>query len=367
MKIHPFKAIYPNADLIPSPESFFGSVRNDYTDYYQNGFFHHADEIAYYILEITTDKKSHTGVIACLKIEDYTEGKIVRHEQTIATSEQAMLKLLLHRGAMVKPVLLCHPEIKELTKELKKQKKKRTPFSQYSLSEGTITYTLYQVPVDEGEAIAKLFNAHLPKVYIADGHHRCSTGEKLLHLQGAKEGQDYSMILAALFPFDQLDVLDYNRVVQLPYNLKLTRFIAELSHYFDIQILEGPAKPQEKHELTMVVQDEWFLLKWKPEVLKRYKKTSTILDAHVLDKEIFEGILGVTNVLEDKRISYVSGIHGPQKIEEEVSASEHHVGFCIYPVQFHEIVRVSDYHEFLPPKSTWFEPRMINGLIVKSY
>lgn len=367
MKIFPFEAIYPNADLIPSPESFFGSVRNDYSEYFQNGFFHQSDEVAYYILEITTDKKTHTGVIACLNIEDYTEGKIVKHEQTIATSEQAMIKLLLLRGAMVKPVLLCHPEVKELSKEIKKLKKKREPFSQYVLSEGTITYTLYQVPKSEGEHLAQLYHTHLPKVYIADGHHRCATGEKLLHLQGDKKGQDYSMILAALFPFDQLDVLDYNRVVQLPYHLKLTKFIAELSHYFDIQILDGPAKPQQKHELTMVIQEDWFLLKWKPEVLSRYKKTSTILDAHLLDKEIFEGILGVTNVLEDKRVSYVSGIYGPQKIEEKVRESEHHVGFCIYPVQFPEIVRVSDYHESLPPKSTWFEPRMINGLIVKSY
>lgn len=367
MKVYPFEGIYPNPDLIPSPESFFGSVKHDYTEYYENGFFLHAKEKAFYILEITTETKTHTGIIACLKIEDYSKGKIVKHEQTIATSEQAMLKLILLRGAMVKPVLLSHPEIKDLTKELKRLKKKRAPFSQYSLSEGAIIYTLYQIPESEGEHLAKIYNAHLPKVYIADGHHRCSTGEKLLHLQGDKKGFDYSLILAALFSFDQLDVLDYNRVVELPYHLKLTRFIAELSHYFDIQILDGPAKPQQKHELTMVMQEDWFLLKWKPEVLSRYKKTSTILDAHLLDKEIFEGILGVTNVLEDKRVSYISGIHGPQKIEEIVRESEHHVGFCIYPVQFPEIVRVSDYHETLPPKSTWFEPRMINGLIVKSY
>lgn len=367
MKIFPFEAIYPNADLIASPDSFFGSVRNDYSEFYKNGFFHHSEVTAYYILEITTEIKTHLGIVACLDLAEYTKGKIVRHEQTIASSEQAMLKILLQRGAMVKPVLLCHPEIKELTKEIKKQKKKRKPFVQFDLAGGPIQYTLYQVPESEGEVMANLFKAHIPKVYIADGHHRCSTGEKLLNLQGDKKGHDYSKILAALFPFDELDVLDYNRIVQLPYHLKLTRFIAELSHYFDIQLLEGPAKPQRKHELTMVIQEDWFLLKWKPEVLSRYKKTSAVLDAYLLDQEILEGILGVTDVRTDNRISYISGNHGPEKVEEKVRESDHLVGFCIYPVQFDEIVRVSDYHESLPPKSTWFEPRMINGLVVKSY
>jgi uncharacterized protein (DUF1015 family) len=367
MKIYPFQAIYPHVDLIASPDSFFGTVRDDYSEYYRNGFFDQSDESAYYILEIRTGTKVHSGMIVCLNIDDYTKGKIVKHEQTIASSEQAMLKILLQRGAMVKPVLLCHPDIKEITKEIQKQKKKRKPFLRFILTSGPHQYTVYQVPQKEGEELAKLYKSHVPRVYIADGHHRCSTAEKLLKLQGDKKDKDYSMVLTALFPFDQLDILDYNRVIQLPYHLKLSRFMAEISKYFDIDLLTKPAKPKQKHELTMVIQDDWYQLRWKPEILRKYKKYPSVLDAYLLDKEIMEAVLGITDIRTDNRVDYVSGDLGPEKVAEKARVSEHHVGFCIYPVQFDELVNVSDSGGTLPPKSTWFEPRMINGLLVKSY
>ncbi len=367
MKIYPFEAIYPNDDLIASSDSFFGTVRDDYSEYYKNGFFRHADESAYYIMEITMDNKVHSGIVVCLNVEDYTKGKIVKHEQTIASSEQSMLKIILQRGAMVKPVLLCHPVIKEIAKEIEKQKKKREPFLQFTIAAGPQQYALYQIPEAEGAELAKLYKTMVPKLYIADGHHRCSTAEKLNKLQGGKTDHDYSLILSALFPFDQLDILDYNKVVQLPYHLKLTRFVAEISRFCDIELLVRPDKPDRKHDLTMCIQDEWYLLRWKPEILKKYKKTAAMLDADILDIEILEGLLGIADVRTDNRVQHISGNLGPGKVEEKVRASDHHVGFCIYPVQFNELVKVSDTGGTLPPKSTWFEPRMINGFIVKSY
>jgi len=367
MKLFPFKAIYPHEDLIASPDSFFGSVRDDYSEYYKNGFFDESDISAYYIMEIKIGSRVHTGIVACLDIGDYTKGKIVRHEETIASSEQAMLKILLQRGAMVKPVLLCHPVIKEISAEITKQKKKRKPFIHFTTNAGPNEYALYQIPQKEGADLANLYKSLIPRVYIADGHHRCSTAEKLLKLQGGKQDKDYSLILCALFPFDQLAILDYNKVVALPYHLKHTRFMAEISRYCDIELLGKAIKPLQKHDMTMVLQDEWYLLHWKPEVLKKYKKLPAILDADVLDNEILGNVLGIRDVRTDTRISYISGDLGPEKVAEKARVTDHHVGFCIYPVQFDELVKISDAHGTLPPKSTWFEPRMINGLVVKSY
>ncbi len=367
MKIIPFQALYPNADLIASPDSFFGSVREDYSEFYKSGFFKQADAPAYYIVEIRTPSRSYAGIIVCLDIGDYTKGRIVKHEKTLAHSEQSMLKLLLQRGAMVKPVLLCHPPIREIQREIRKQIKKAKPFLSFTISTGPSQYTLYQLGHKEGETLAKHYKTLVPKVYIADGHHRCSTAEKLLKLQGGKKGKDYSLILSAIFPFDQLDIRDYNRVVELPYHLKLPRFMAEISRYCNITPLDGPARPQQKHELTMCLQDDWYLLRWKTEVLKKYKKAPAVLDAYVLDKEILEQIFEISDVTSDARVGYVSGVLGPEKVGEKARQSEHLVGFCIYPVQFEELVRVSDKGGTLPPKSTWFEPRMINGFVVKSY
>lgn len=367
MKLYPFQAHYPNVDLIASTDSFFGTVREDFNEYFNNGFFESSLEKAIYILEIRTGTKVHTGIIACLDVEDYAKGKIVKHEQTLASSEQAMLKLFLQRGAMVKPVLLCHPALKELDKEINKAKKKHEPFLEITIASGPNHYTLFQLKGKEGEAIMDLYKSMIPKLYIADGHHRLTTADKLLKLQGKTKGKDYSLILSALFPFDQLDILDYNRTVALPFHLKMGRFMAELSRFVDIQLMQRADKPKKKHDLTMFLQEDWYQLTWKPEVLKKYKKEPAILDAHLLDKEILEGILGIVDVRNDTRVEYVSGNLGPARVEEKARIDDHHVGFCMYPVQFTELVKVSDNKGTLPPKSTWFEPRMINGLIVKSY
>lgn len=151
----------------------------------------------------------------------------------------------------------------------------------------------------------------MPKLYIADGHHRCSTAEKLMKLQGEKKEKDYSQILAAVFPFDQLDILDYNRIVQLPYHLKLPHFMAQLSACCHIKPITAPAKPKKKHDLTMCLQDEWYTLTWKDEILKKYKKMPAVLDAHLLDKEILEDILGIKDVRTDPSVDYIPGIRVP--------------------------------------------------------
>ena len=367
MKIYPFQALYPNLDLIASPDSFFGAVREDYMEFYKSGFFEQAEATAFYILEIRTESKVHTGLLACLNIEDYAKGKIVRHEQTIASSEQAMLKLILQRGAMVKPVLLGHHVQTDISHEIARLKKKNKPFLEITISAGPQHYRLYQIKEKEGAELAALYKSTIPKLYIADGHHRCSVAEKLMKLQGSKSGKDYSLVLAAIFPFDQVDILDYNRTVQLPYDLKLPRFMALISMKCDIKPLQAAAKPSKKHDLTMCLHDDWYQLTWKDEIIKKYKKEPAVLDAHLLDKEILEDILGIIDVRTDTRVDYVSGNLGANKVAEKAHISDHHVGFCIYPVQFSELVKVSDHHGTLPPKSTWFEPRMINGLIVKSY
>lgn len=367
MKLLPFQAHYPNVDLIASSDSFFGTVREDFNEYYNNGFFYSTDEKAIYILEIRTGTKVHTGVIACLDIADYTEGKIVKHEQTLASSEQSMLRLLLQRGAMVKPVLLCHPAYDAIETEIEKLKKDHSPFLQITIAAGPHQYLLYQLKGKDQENLVNLYEHLVEKLYIADGHHRCSTAEKLVKLQGNSKGKDYALILSAIFPFDQLDILDYNRTVSLPYHFKPGRFMAEMSAYFDIKLLHRAAKPRKKHELTMYLQEDWYQLKWKKRILKKYKDEPAILDAYLLDKEILEKVLGIEDVRTDQRVEYVSGNLGAEKVEEKARIDDHHVGFCIYPVQFSELVTVSDAHGTLPPKSTWFEPRMINGLIVKSY
>src|SRR5687767_3065890 len=156
MKIHPFQAIYPNVELIASPDSFFATIRQDYVEYFENGFFRETADKGYYLLEIKTGQKSRIGLVAALDVTEYSRGNIVRHEQTIASSEQEMLKVLLQRGAMVKPVLLCHPEIKEIAGELNQVKKNSKPFLSLDTATGDHQYNLYRIDQKNGETLAEL-------------------------------------------------------------------------------------------------------------------------------------------------------------------------------------------------------------------
>lgn len=364
MKIFPFQGIYPNTKLVQDSDAFFSTARSDYKHYFQNGFFQEANTSAIYILEITKGKETHTGIIACLDIKDYTKGKIVKHEETLAASEQEMINLLLQRDSMIKPILVSHPPVKKIANEINKIKKSKRAFLSMKTSVNGIRYKLFQVPIGQCDHIVELYADQVKKVYIADGHHRCGAAEKLYQLQG--KDKEYNLILTALFPFNELQIHDYNRVAQLPYNMKPTRFLVALSQVADLKSIQGPAKPKKKHDLTVCVDNEWYEMSWKPEILKKYKKSASILDAEVLDVEVLDKVLGIQDVRTDNRVTYVSGILGAQRVEEKARSSSQ-VGFCVYPVQFNELVSISDHKGTLPPKSTWFEPRMINGLIVKSF
>ncbi len=186
MKIHPFNAIYPNVSLIASADAFFSTARNDYLQYYESGFFRESKNQAFYIMEMRSDTETHTGLVVLLDVDDYTKGRIVKHEKTIPSHEQEMLKVLLQRGTMVKPVLVCHPIIREITREIQKLKKKTRPFLEMTTTDGPYHHALYEVDEKAGQNLVKLYKTLVPKVYIADGHHRCSTAEKLLKLQGKK-------------------------------------------------------------------------------------------------------------------------------------------------------------------------------------
>lgn len=365
MKIIPFKGIYPNTKLVQDSDAFFSTARSDYKHYFINGFFQEAATPALYVLEISKGKEIHTGIIACLDIKDYTKGKIVKHEDTLAASEQEMINLLLQRDSMIKPVLVSHPPVKKIANEILKIKKNKRAFLSMKTAVNGIRYKLFQLQEGQYERLVELYDKEVKKVYIADGHHRCSATEKLNQIQG--NNKEYNLILTALFPFNELQIHDYNRIAQLPYDMKPTKFLVELSKVANLESLASAAKPNKKHDITICLNNEWYVMSWKPEILKKYKKSAAILDAEVLDIEVLDKILGIQDVRTDSRVSYVSGVLGTERVEEKARASSFLIGFCVYPVRFEELVTISDSKGTLPPKSTWFEPRMINGLIAKSF
>lgn len=364
MRIYPFQAKYPNFDYITSSDSFFSNVKQEYPDYDKSGFFKRSPHEGFYLYEIRTNNRSFTGLVACVDIREYFDGHIKKHENTLAAKEQRQMQLLMHRHAMVKPVLLFHPPLFSLSQILEKYKK-HEPLYTAHFEELDEWHFMWEI--SEGEVIRKVqeqFREFIPEAYIADGHHRSSMTALLYERRkGKKDVHKFEKLLCTFFPASELEIFDYNRVVEALEEVSVPYLFARLSKVVDIDVLSVPAKPHAKHEMSMVVNKEWFSLRWKPEVVQAWPE-EVVLDASLLDHHVFNQILGIEDVRTDQRLKYVEGTRGLDEFRAIVAKGEHRIGFCLYPVDIEDLIHVADAGKIMPPKSTWFEPRMKNGLVV---
>lgn len=366
MKIAPFKAAFPKVDLITSPDSFFSSIKFQYREYRKSGFYTETENTGLYIYQINNAFGKHTGLICCTEVSDLKKGKVLMHEKTLATKEQQMMHLLLQRKALVKPVLLGYKPIDKIQAFLKGITKNQKPCVEIKFDDGTQTHLLWNIK--DTRAIEKIVNSFskLKKAYIGDGHHRTTT---VALLNASKDlGSDakkYSQLLTAYFPFNELHIFDFNRAVEISEIMSSSQFIAEISVYFDISVLSKPQKPKAKYTVTVLVDDVWYKLKWKKKYIETSRKTPIILDAALINKYIFEKILGIKDIRVDSRIKYFGGSVPLKKIIKQTQKFKSGVGICIYAVAAEELTAIADKKKTLPPKSTWFEPRLISGIITK--
>lgn len=370
MKIFPIPAIYPNVDLISSPELFFPSENYNYAEYHKIGFFQKTQHDSVYVYRIESRDQDHIGVIACVDIEAYINGDIVKHEETHPSKEPPIMNLLLQRQAMVKPVLLGYPPKEQLDAAIRAAIMGLEPFFTVHFKKENQKHEIYRL--SQGQQLTQLmtlFDEEVNRAYIADGHHRCSTSAKLYQTQiGVVNGVNkYQHLFCALFPFDQLEIYNYNRVVEGLGDLSPTRFMAELSRLFEIEFLNKPTKPGRKHELTMYVNHEWYRLRWRPKVLSKYQHLDALFDTLLINEEVMADIIGIRDTGNDPRIDYVEGVVGLQGLMDQTNRKPNRIGFCLYPVHCEEWVSISDEGKTLPPKSTWFEPRTRNGLLVMPF
>ncbi len=370
MHIQPFRAIYPNLDYVTSNDSFFGSVKEDYPEYAQSGFFKRSDFPAIYIYQIRNTERVYTGIISATRIEDYLRGAIKKHEFTIAAKEQRQLQLLLRRKAIVKPILLTYPDVPEINDLTQFIIEKEKPVFDIAFEEEQTHHLIWAVTNHELSYLFQdLFDRHVPHAFIADGHHRTSTNALLYERAKTPEQKEkYNSLLSAFFPASQIDIYDFNRVVELDDTFSMAHFMARLSRIVNIEPIEGPRKPRGKFEVIMHLnKTEWYSLTWKTSILEQYKENEVLLDCALLEDWVLKDILKLENVKENAQITYVAGPKGLEAIQKRVQKNDKAIGFCLYPVQFEEMITLVSQDKMLPPKSTWFEPRMKNGLVVLEF
>lgn len=370
MKLIPFKAVYPNLDLIASADSFFSTVKSQYIEYKKSGFFKKSDSESIFVYRLETKTSVHVGIVACTDIADILAGKVLKHENTLAPKEQQMLNLTLQNHAMVKPVLLAYDNVDELDVLMNNVIENQEIFFEVTFSETGEKHSFWELKEsDVSKEITRLFKKKVKHCYIADGHHRVKTALILHQTDNKNEMMDTRLksVLSLYFSWDNLRIFDFNRCVDIFQSISPLEFLVELSHVCKVKKIKIGSKPKKKHEMTMLIYGEWYKITWKKKILKQHMDHPVLFDTFLLNKYVLINIVGLEHVKDDFRVRYIDGVAGLSGLEDLVSKSDNRAGFCIFPISSDELKKIADLGLTLPPKSTWFEPRVKNGLLVKEF
>ena len=320
-----------------------------------------------YVYELTIDGRSQTGIVACTSIDEYMQGIIKKHELTREDKEQDRIRHVYICNAYTVLIFLAYRTVDEIS-EIVDNVKKNAPVYDFTAEDGIIHRAWI---IDDEETINRLVKLFkdVPNLYIADGHHRNASAAKV-GLKRRNENPNYTgdeefnYYLAVIFPSDQLKILDYNRVVKDLNGLSEEEFIKKLSEKFDIVETEGRAKPDKAYDFGMYMDGKWYMLTAKDEI--KSKDAVKGLDVSILQDNVLIPILGIGDIRTDKRIDFVGGIRGLGELEKRVDSGEMKVAFAMYPTSIEQLMTIADENKIMPPKSTWFEPKLRSGLFIHS-
>ncbi|MBB6062061.1 uncharacterized protein (DUF1015 family) [Thermosipho japonicus] len=325
------------------------------------------DKPAIYVYKEEWKGYSQIGIYATFSTQEYREGKIKKHELTRKDKEDERARHVKLMQAHTGPVFLMYRSRPEIDQLIIKHTTKEPEYD-YT-DESGIHHTLWVVK-DENE-IKEIVDAFksVDAFYIADGHHRAAAAARAAE-ELAKENpnhtgeEEYNFFLAVLFPHSQLHILDYNRVVKDLNGNSKEEFLKKVSEKFDIEDApNSPFKPEKKHEFGMYLDGKWYKLTAKEGTFDKNDVVSS-LDVAILQDNLLNPILGIENPRTDKRINFVGGIKGVEELQKLVDSGEYTVAFALYPTSIEELLQVADEGKIMPPKSTWFEPKLKSGIIV---
>ena len=320
------------------------------------------DKPMFYIYQEIMNGRPQTGIVGCASVADYENNIIKKHENTLAAKEADRIRHIDTTNMQTGPIFLAFRSNKEIDAFLA-QKTSEKPYYDF-VSEDGITHKVWLVDDDAEVESVEGFFAAMNAIYIADGHHRCASACKVSakrHIEGKVQESDFFM--SVLFPENQLKIMDYNRVVKDLNGYDVATFLEELETYCHIGGSDIPVKPAKKGQVGMYLDGQWFSLEFKTEYLSDDPVEG--LDVSILQKYVLDGMLDIKDPKNDKRIDFVGGIRGLEELERRVN-SDCRVAFAMYPTDINELFDVADASRLMPPKSTWFEPKLRSGLFLHS-
>ncbi len=362
MIVYPFRAVLPKRKFASETDQLAEKAKYQFAECLDNGELKQAVKAGIYVYEIITAFGTHLGFVAQTDLQEFVSKNIKPHEKTLKPKEVDAKTLLLDRGSLVKPVLVCHLPNEDLTALLENHRDNYQPALTIRLPENSDLHRVW--PIRDKSTIKQLQHlaGFVDHAYIADGHHRSKVLQQLSK-KSKKHDLNVERVCSAYFDFNSVQILDYNRMVEIDSSLKLSKFLKKLEKKFTITTQTHARKPNQKHQLSMFLDGQWYELCWKPEILAKYQKLYVILDHQVFDKEVLNKILKIKNVTKDKSITYFSGENSTEEIEQKLVEQPRTAAFFIYPVEIEQMVQLTEKDKTLPPKSTYFVPRLYNGII----
>ncbi|MCQ2077855.1 MAG: DUF1015 domain-containing protein [Bacteroidaceae bacterium] len=367
-----YHIIKPEINFAPGTSEYdpqvYASAAQHFQMFQDKGWLVQDDKEQYYIYAQTMNGKTQYGLVVGAYVADYLNGVIKKHELTRADKEEDRMKHVRVNNANIEPVFFAYPDCEVLNQLIYKNIQKEAEYDFIAPIDG-FRHQLWVINDDNDiDTITKEF-AKMPSLYIADGHHRSAAAalvgaEKARQNPNHKGNEEYNYFMAVCFPASQLTILDYNRVIKNLNGMDANGFINALTKNFIVADKgENEYRPQQLHEFSLYLEGHWYSLKAKDGTYNNDDPIG-VLDVDISSRLILNDLLGITDLRKDTRIDFVGGLRGLSELKRRVDSGEMKVALALYPVTMQQIMDIADSGKIMPPKATWFEPKLRSGLII---
>jgi len=353
---------------VHSKEVYNKSVEN-FRKWQKNGWLRQDENPGFYIYAQTMKGRTQYGIVGCASIDDYLNGIIKKHELTRPDKEQDRMIHVRVNNANIEPVFFAYPAVKEIDEIVNRIVTSEKPVFDFVAEDGFGHHFWLVKNPEINRKIEELFTKKVPFTYIADGHHRTAAaalvGKELRDSNPSHNGsEEYNFFLAVHFPDNQLRIIDYNRTIKDLNGLEPKELVARLEAGFDI-VDKGTRiyKPTRLHNFSMYLDSRWYSLTAKDGTFNDSDPIG-VLDVTILTNQILSPILDIQDLRRSKRIDFIGGIRGLKELKKRVDSGEMKVAFALYPVSMEQLIKIADSGNIMPPKSTWFEPKLRSGLVI---
>jgi len=358
----------PEGTDVHSEEVYNKAVEN-FRKWQKNGWLVQDKEPMYYIYAQTMEGRTQYGIVGCASVDDYLNDRIKKHELTRPDKEQDRMIHVRVNDANIEPVFFTYPAVSEIDEIVKNIIDHQEPEYNFVAEDGFGHHFWVIGDGDTNRRIEHLFATKVPFTYVADGHHRTAAAalvgkEKRDNNPNHTGNEEYNFFLAVHFPANQLRIIDYNRTVKDLNGLSSKEFIAQLGKGFDIDEKGTEIfKPGKLHEFAMYLEGNWYSLNAKPGTYNDNDPIG-VLDVTILSEQVLSPILDIQDLRRSKRIDFVGGIRGLAELKRRVDNGDMKVAFALYPVSMDQLITIADTGNIMPPKTTWFEPKLRSGLVI---